>query len=364
MPFILTVAALSNGHLAQPALETLGAALALSAKLNPAQPASKSVASAVIGAPGAVVAAARELGRRGAGRVLAVEHEALADYQAELYLEAAQAVCRAAEPDVILFPADGAGRDLAPRLAARLGGGLVTDCTGLDVDGDGATILMTKPVYGGKAVAVLATPRRPQMATIRPRTMEVPPPLWETDQTGATGVSASEAAVSAESAAAGPASADFALEYIAFSPDLGQRATRLVERLQEKVDGVKLEDARIVISGGRGIGGPEGFKELEALAATIGAAVGASRAAVDAGWVPANLQVGLTGKMIGPDLYIAVGISGAMQHMAGVSSAKHIVAINTDPDAPIFSLAEFGVVADYKAVLPTLTAKLKEVVGT
>lgn len=352
MPAILTIAAMTNGRLPAPALETLGAALSLSAKLNPSRPAAESVVSAIIGGPGAVAAAAQELARRGAGRVIAVEHESLADYQAELYLQAAEAAQAVVRADVILFAADSAGRDLAPRLAARLGGGLVTDCVALDVDADAVTVLMIKPVYGGKAMAVLSTPRRPQLATIRPRTMEAPPPLSEASPDGA-GSSESEAA------------AAFAPEFVPFAPEAGRpQATRLIERIQEKVEGVRLDDARIVVSGGRGLGGPEGFQQVSSLASTLGAAVGASRAAVDAGWAPANLQVGLTGKMIGPDLYIAVGISGAMQHMAGVSSAKHIVAINTDPDAPIFALAELGVAADYRTVLPALCAKLKEVVGT
>ncbi|MFQ5903103.1 MAG: electron transfer flavoprotein subunit alpha/FixB family protein, partial [Candidatus Binatia bacterium] len=220
----------------------------------------------------------------------------------------------------------------APRLAFRHGASLAHDCTDLRVE-DGA-LVAERPVYGGNATSVVRS-RTPELslATVRAKALDPAEP-----QEGRTG-EVTELAVELKE---------------------GALKARFVETRQEKGEGVRLEDAVIVVSGGRGLGSGENFRYLEELAAVLKAAVGASRAAVDAGWVPTHMQVGQTGRIVSPNLYIAVGISGAMQHMVGAGPSKHIVAINTDPDAPIFQRAQYGVVGDYKAVVPALTKKLRE----
>ncbi len=282
------------------------------------------------GAGGAAAEAARDAADRGSGAVYLVESPALDEYQADRYLAAVEVVCRRAGPDVILFGAGDVGRELAPRLAHRLGGALVTDCVGIRADG--GEIVFTRPVYGGKAMAEVAAGRGPFVATVRPRVFDPAP---------------------SGGAAAEVVPVEVALDGVA-------ARTRVVERQAEDKAGPSLEEARVIVSGGRGVGGPEGFGMLEELAGLLGAALGASRAAVDAGWAPAAWQVGQTGKIVAPDLYIAIGISGASQHLAGISAAKHVVAVNKDPEAPIYKRAELGVAADYRQVVPALTRKLRE----
>jgi electron transfer flavoprotein alpha subunit len=298
---------------------------------------------------GRTAKAVRELigGARGLGRVTALmlgqpaedlgcdetlwfDDPALEASPSEAGLAALQAACREVSPDLVLLPADSGGRDWAPRLAWRLGAGLVTDCVGWDLESGEPRF--RRPVYGGKAVAVFAVRTPVRVAVVRPGSFgpaePAPSPLRRLEVPVA-GELPSIAERDAEAAAAGPS----------------------------------LEDAAVIVSGGRGLGGPENFKRLEELASVLGAALGASRAAVDEGWVPASWQIGQTGKSVRPDLYIAVGISGASQHMAGVSAAKTIVAVNTDGEAPIFEAARLGVVGDYREVLPALTAALRQELG-
>ena len=227
------------------------------------------------------------------------------------------------------------GRELAPRLAFRLNVGLAQDCLEVRIDPESKRLLANRPVYGGSCIATVTCSGTPQMAAIRPKVYE---PL-EPDE-GRQG------------------------EVVPFSVELDPSMARMkvVEVVQEESEGVKLEDAGIVVSGGRGLGGPEPFKQLEELAGILGAGVGASRAAVDSGWVPYSWQVGLTGKTITPDLYITVGISGASQHMAGCSGAKVIVAINKDGDANIFKEARYGVIGDWQKVLSAFTETVRELV--
>jgi electron transfer flavoprotein alpha subunit len=216
------------------------------------------------------------------------------------------------------------GRDVAPRLAARLAVPLVQDCLEVKVDASTQQLMATRPVYGGNAMATVLCTQNPQFATVRPKVYN--PLSARGDRQG---------------------------EVIPIQVELDRAVakTKVVSTVSEEVEGVKLEDARIVVAGGRGLGGPEGFRPLQELANALRAGIGASRAAVDSGWVPYSWQIGLTGKTITPDIYLTVGISGASQHIAGCSGAKCIVAINKDRDANIFRYARYGVVGDWQKVL-------------
>jgi len=274
---------------------------------------------------------ARRLIAFGADRVLRAEHPLLQEFQADAYVAALAQIVAQAAAHVILLADDSCGREVAPRLAHRLGGAIVTEVVGMEADG--AAILFQRHMYGGRALAMLVAKRLPVVATVKPRAMA---PAEE--QEGRAG------------------------EEVPFPIRLeGSRlGVRMVEHVTEEVRGVKLENAKVVVSGGRGLKGAEPFRQLEELAQLLKGAVGASRAATDAGWVPPSRQVGQTGKTVSPDLYIAVGISGAIQHLAGMSGSKTIVAINTDPDAPIFKAAHLGVVGDFKAILPRFIEKCRE----
>lgn len=268
----------------------------------------------------------------GADKVYAVTHPLLAQYQVDLHLAAMQALCVEITPRIVLMGRTNEGRELAPRLAFRLGVGLAQDCLDISVDTGNKKLLANRPVYGGNAVAVVSCEYTPQMAAIRPKAYE---PL------------------EADNSRQG--------QVISFPVELddSQARSRVVDVVREEAAGIKLEDARVVVSGGRGLGGPDPFQALEELAKLLGGAVGASRAAVDAGWVPPSYQVGLTGKTITPDLYITVAISGASQHMAGCSGAKTIVAINRDAEANIFKEARYGVVGDWQQIVPALTEAVR-----
>ena len=269
----------------------------------------------------------------GAQKVYAVNHPLLAEYQIDLHLAALETLCNETSPRIVLVARTNEGRELAPRLAFRLGVGLAQDCLEVSVDAAEKRLLANRPVSGGNAIAVVSCDQTPQIAAIRPKAYE-------------------------------PAEADPSRqgEVVSFPVELDASLarTRVVDVVIDEAEGVKLEDARIVVSGGRGLGGPEPFAHLEELAKIMGGTVGASRAAVDSGWVPSNYQVGLTGKTITPDLYITVAISGASQHMAGCSGAKVIVAINKDAEANIFKEARYGVVGDWESVLPALTEAIRE----
>ena len=267
----------------------------------------------------------------GADQVFRAEHPLLNGYQGDVYVAALSQIAAQAAPQVILLADDSCGKEVAPRLAHRLNAGLVTEV--LAVEGNGPAVLFRRQMYGGRTIATLAAQRFPVVATVKPRTMAPASEL-----AGRTG---EEIAV-------------------ALTLEASLVRTKVVQKVAEEVRGVKLENARVVVSGGRGLKGPEPFKQLEELAQILRGAVGASRAATDAGWVPASWQVGQTGKTVSPDLYIAVGISGATQHLAGMTGSKTIVAINTDPDAPIFKVAHLGIVGDYKAILPKLLEKCRD----
>lgn len=268
----------------------------------------------------------------GADRVYVADNPILALYNIDVYTEVAAKICRQVNPSILLLGQTDMGRDISPRLAVRLGGGLAMDCIDLSIDPETRLMLQTRPVFGGNARAVMVTTARPQMATIRPKTM---PPLERDDSRQGNVVS--------------------------LDADIESSAVKakVIETVQEEIVGVRLEDAQIVVTGGRGIGSVEGFEILRELSQILGGAVGATRAACDEGLAPAQIQVGQTGKIVSPNLYIAVALSGAVQHLAGCSGSKHIVAINTDPEAYIFKVAEFGIVGNYREVLPPLIEKCK-----
>jgi len=271
----------------------------------------------------------------GADKVYAVTHPLLGDYQVDLHVTAMEALVKEANPSIVLIGRTNQGRELAPRLAFRLGVGLAQDCLEVSIDASSSKLLANRPVYGGNAVAVVSFNYTPQVAAIRPKAYE---PL--------------EADASRQGQVV-----SFPVEI-----DASQARCQVVETVEEEAEGVKLEDARVVVSGGRGLGGPEPFAVLEDLAKLLGGAVGASRAAVDSGWVPSSYQVGLTGKTITPELYITVAISGASQHMAGCSGAKVIVAINKDAGANIFKEARYAVVGDWEQVIPAFAEAVRELV--
>ena len=277
--------------------------------------------------------AAQQAVHHGADRVYAVTNPLLGEYQVDLYLSAIETLCQEVSPNIILIGRTDEGRELAPRLAFRLAVGLAQDCLEVSVDPSARRLLANRPVYGGNAVAVVSCDYTPQIAAVRPKVYE---PL-EADPSRSGDV-------------------------VSFPVDLeaSQARSRVVERVEEEASGVKLEDARVVVSGGRGLGGPEPFADLEELARLLGGALGASRAAVDSGWIPVASQIGLTGKSITPDLYITVAISGASQHMAGCSGAKVIVAINKDSEANIFKEARYGVVGDWQQVVPAFREAVRE----
>lgn len=272
----------------------------------------------------------------GADRVYVVDNALLTEYQPEAYIATVEKIIKQITPRVLLLGQSAVGRDLAPRLAFRLGAGLSMDCVELAIDPKTRSLTQTRPVYGGNARAIFTTVGYPQIATIRAKAFS---PL-ERD-----------------------ASRKGEVTSLPVTIDPSQLKTRVMGKVKEEVKGIKLEEAQAIVCGGRGIGGPEGFKQLEALARALKGAVGATRPPCDNGWVPTTWQIGLTGKIVTPTLYIAVALSGSSQHMAGCSGAKNIIAINKDPEANIFKEARFGVVGDWKQLIPALTEKCKELMG-
>lgn len=269
----------------------------------------------------------------GADRVIAVEGAEYGNYTTDAYAGAFYRLACDHEPSTILIGATNNGRDMGPRLACRLNTGLTADCTAIDIDGDSGKVAWTRPAFGGNLMATILCPDRyPQIGTVRPGVFKrgTPDP----------------------SRAAEIVRADI---HVAQS-DIRVKILEIVRELSG--EGVALDSAEIIVSGGRGVGSPEGFEPVRRLAEALGGAVGASRAAVDAGWIPHAHQVGQTGKTVGPKIYFACGISGAIQHMAGMSGADIIVAINKDPDAPIFGIADYGVVGNLHEVLPALTEEI------
>ncbi len=272
----------------------------------------------------------------GADRVFLADDPTLADFRTDPYATVLARLVHEQRPEILLLGASARGRDLAGAVATDLHTGLTADCTGLEIDPETRLLRQTRPAFGGNIMATIVCPQhRPQMATVRHHVFEVPP---------------ADGARCGEIIRVPPAMAEDAIasKVTGFLLEAGQ---------------VNLADARIIVSGGRGVGGPQGFEPLRELAQVLGGAVGASRAAVDAGWIPYAHQVGQTGRTVKPDLYIACGISGAIQHLAGMQTAKVIVAINRDREAPIFNVATYGIVGDLFEVVPALTAAFRKRLG-
>jgi electron transfer flavoprotein alpha subunit len=273
-------------------------------------------------------AAAATLGQHGAKVVYVNEDKAFDEFLAEPATEALEALYKEGAPDLMLFCFTSDSRDVAGRLAARIGAGIISSASDLVATGGG--FVAKVPYFGGAKVASMRANGKPAIVLIRPKSFEA----------SATGGSAD-------------------IKDLAVSIGDGSKRARVVERVVEASEKVKLEDAKVVIGGGRGMGGPDNFPLLEELASALGGAVGASRAVVDAGWVPYSMQVGQTGKSVRPAVYIAVGISGAMQHTVGMKTSKVIIAINKDAEAPIMKMADLGVVGDALKIVPALTAAVK-----
>ena len=284
-----------------------------------------------------VDAAVKAASQHGADKVIVVDGPEYAHYTTDAYAIALVSLVEKYGPTSMLIGATNNGRDLGPRVSCRLKTGLTADCTGLDIDEESGNVAWTRPAFGGNLMATILCPdHRPQIGTVRPGVFK------KSD--------------------AGEAKAEVIKEDI--HVDAKDIRTQVLELIKE-ADGenVDLEGADIIVSGGRGVGGPEGFEPVKALADALGGVVGASRAAVDAGWIAHAHQVGQTGKTVGPKLYIACGISGAIQHVAGMSGSDCIVAINKDPEAPIFDIADYGVVGNLFEVLPVLTEEIKKARG-
>ena len=324
------------------AFELVGKAKDLAADLN------TTVTAVLLGS--GITEKANELAEYGADRVIVVGDPALETYMTEPYTHALSSVINEFKPDIMLVGATPIGRDLGPSVSARVATGLTADCTKLDI-GDFPLkpvpgkedeqkhnqLLMTRPAFGGNTIATIACPNnRPQMATVRPGVMQKKPRV-----AGAT------------------------CEVVSYNPGFEKNAkyVEILEVVKAIKDTVDIMDAKILVSGGRGVGSPENFKILEELAKAIGGEVSCSRAVVDAGWKPKDLQVGQTGKTVRPQVYIACGISGAIQHLAGMEESDLIIAINKDETAPIFDVADIGIVGDLNKIVPELTKQIEAFVA-
>ena len=321
------------------AFELLGKAKELAADL------STDVTAVLIGS--GVKGLADQLAEYGADKVIVVDDPELKEYRTEPYAHALASVINEYKPEIVLVGATAIGRDLGPRVSARVATGLTADCTVLEI-GDFPInpvpnqeqkhnqLLMTRPAFGGNTIATIACPdKRPQMATVRPGVMQKIDPI---------------AGAKAE-----------VIEYNpGFTPN--NKYVEILDVVKELSDTVDIMDAKILVSGGRGVGSAENFKILQDLADVIGGTVSCSRAVVDNGWLPKELQVGQTGKTVRPNVYFAIGISGAIQHTAGMEESDIIVAINKDETAPIFDVADYGIVGDLNKIVPKLTEELKKVV--
>ena len=278
---------------------------------------------------------ANKLGRYGADNVILADAPELKVYMTEPYAHVLTQIIQEKKPEIVLYGATAIGRDLAPRVSARVHTGLTADCTGLEVDPETKNLRMTRPAFGGNIMATIICPEfRPQMATVRPGVMQRISPID---------------------------GAECPVEKFEV-PNLDSRKNveilEVIKKVSEKMD---IQDAKVLVSGGRGMGCPDNFKLLEELADELGGTISSSRACVDAGWVEKDRQVGQTGKTVRPNLYIACGISGAIQHLAGMEESDIIIAINKDPSAPIFEVADYGVVGDVCKIVPLFTEEIRRV---
>ena len=311
-----------NGSVKRTSLEALSAARILANTLG------ESVTALCLGSEDESV----PLAQYGADQIIVAQHDLLQSYSAEGYALTVIQVAKRMAPRAILGSASAMGRDFLPRVASGLGVGLAQDCVGIELTAD-KKLEITRPIYAGKAFARIRPTMEPAMATLRPNVFS----------------------------AAAPDSSRSAQKE-AFTPDLSAEKVRACVTAVESAAGQKMEltEANVIASGGRGVKATENFNIIQDLADALNGAMGASRAAVDAGWIDHQHQVGQTGKTVSPTLYVACGISGAIQHLAGMSSSKYIVAINKDPEAPIFKLADYGIVGDLFTIVPALTEEIKK----
>ena len=325
-----------DGEISPIAFELLGKAKDLAADLD------TNVTAVLLGS--GVKCLADQLAEYGADRVIVVDSPVLETYRTEPYTQALAAVINEYKPEIMLVGATAIGRDLGPRVSARVGTGLTADCTKLEI-GDFPLnplpgkeqkhnqLLMTRPAFGGNTIATIACPdNRPQMATVRPGVMQKIEPV-----------------------------AGAKAEVVEFSPELKENNcyVEILDVVKEVAEVANIQDAKILVPGGRGVGSKENFKLLEDLAQAIGGTVSCSRAVVDNGWMPKDLQVGQTGKTVRPNVYFAIGISGAIQHTAGMEESDVIIAINKDESAPIFDVADYGIVGDLNKIVPLITEAVK-----
>ncbi|HNX30076.1 MAG TPA: electron transfer flavoprotein subunit alpha/FixB family protein [Holophaga sp.] len=323
---VMVFAEQRGGHIQKVASELLGIGREIADKL--AEP-----LTAVLIGTGLTAAHSADLIAQGADKVIVVDHPCLQPYRTEPFTKALTRVIEEVKPAVVFVGATTIGRDLAPRVSARLKTGLTADCTGLAIEDETRNLLMTRPAFGGNLMATIACPEhRPQMSTVRPGVMRK---LERDDQRKG--------------------------EVVSFSVTLGPEDlnVEILEEVTEQVALKNIEDAAVLVSGGRGMGSAENFGHLRELAAELGGMVSASRGAVDAGWAGSERQVGQTGKTVRPDLYIACGISGMIQHIAGMEDSEFIVAVNKNRDAPIFEYADLGIVTDVNKILPVLAEELR-----
>lgn len=278
---------------------------------------------------------AEKLVKYGADEVLSIDDKFLEVYSTEAYTRVISELIKEKKPEIVLIGATAIGRDLGPRLAARVKTGLTADCTKLDVDLETRGLLQTRPAFGGNLMATIICPKhRPQMSTVRPGVMERG--KFDENRTGT-------------------------IKKVFFEIMEEDKNTEVLEVVKTQKHEVKLEEAKIIVSGGRGLGDAKGFQLLEALAKKLGGELGASRGAVDADWIQQSHQIGQTGKTVRPKLYVACGISGAIQHLAGMNDSECIVAINKDKNAPIFQVAHYGIIGDVYEILPELIESLDNV---
>ncbi|WDL98055.1 electron transfer flavoprotein subunit alpha/FixB family protein [Alicyclobacillus sp. ALC3] len=322
---ILVLADVRNGKLRNVTVEMLSAANDMADGGH--------VAAVLLGS--GVAGLAEGLGAAGADTVYVVDAPELEKYTPSAYRKAFMEAYRASTPDIVLFAHSAIGKDLGPVVAMRLGAGQVSDIVGYDKDGD--TLVFTRPIYAGKAFTKVKVKDGVTLATVRPNNLPV-----QEDGFSKAGT----------------------VNTLSVSFEQADLSTIVKEVIQKASAGVDLTEAKIIVSGGRGVKSADGFKPLQELAAVLGAAVGASRGACDAGYCDYSMQIGQTGKVVTPDLYIACGISGAIQHLAGMSNSKVIVAVNKDPEAPIFQVADYGIVGDLFEVVPMLTEEFKKVLAT
>ena len=331
-----------DNKLSDIAFELVGKAKELAADLN------TEVTAVLLGSN--VKALATELGEYGADKVIVVDNPALETYRTEPYAQALVSVINEYKPEIMLVGATAIGRDLGPTVSARVKTGLTADCTSLEI-GDFPLVaapgkeseqkhnqlLMTRPAFGGNTIATIACPdNRPQMATVRPGVMQKIAPI-----------------------------AGAKANVVEFNPGFtpSNRYVEILNVVKAVKSTANIMEAKILVSGGRGVGSKENFKLLEDLAEVLGGTVSCSRAVVENGWLPVDLQVGQTGKTVRPQIYFAIGISGAIQHVAGMEDSDLIIAINKDEDAPIFDVADYGLVGDLNKIVPALTAALKTELG-